>query len=226
MKRALDVVALAHPAVLLAGLLLATPAGAQEVGLLDREVPAPRGALEIGLGAGYVQGAGRIGESQAAVQDVAGPGAMAEIHLGYRATPRLAIGAYGSYSRSRAGMLLPAGSDVIGVTAGLYAEWHVRPSRAVDQWIGVASGLRGLWLVPTVGKRTTYKGWELFQLQLGLDIRFTPAISVGPVIGASVNMFLTQDGPQTGAYQKVSDPGASVFVFGGLRARFDLLGSQ
>jgi hypothetical protein len=195
-----------------------------EGGSFDQAVPAVSQALEIGVGGGYTQGAGDVGKSAATVHDLSGPGATVELKVGYRVIPSLAFGAYGSLAQFSAGDTLADGTDVRSATAGVFADWHFRPDRSVDPWLGLSSGWRGLWLVPDSGKNTSLQGWEIVRLQAGLDYRISPEVAIAPVVGAGLNVFLSHDDPTTTDYQNVTDPRANVFFFGGLQARFDVLG--
>ena len=199
------------------------PADDASGGGIDHHVAAVSGALEIGLGGGYGQGTGDIGRNSARVQDLSGPGGTLELKLGYRVIPNLAIGGYGTYSQFQANDAMPSG-DVRSATAGVFADWHFRPDRSVDPWIGLASGWRGMWLVPDAGPNTSIQGWEIARLQAGLDYRITPEVAIGPVIGASVNTFFTRDSGN--GFQDIGDPQANFYFFGGLQARFDVLGDR
>jgi hypothetical protein len=94
----------------------------------------------------------------------------------------------------------------------------------MDPWVGLSTGWRGLWHVPDQGKSTALQGLEMARLQVGLDYRITPEVALAPVIGASMSIFLTQDGSATAGYETIGSPKPNFFFFGGLMARFDLLG--
>ena len=192
----------------------------------DHPVPAVSRALEIAVGGGYLQGAGDIAQGAARVQDLSGPGGTVELQLAYRATPNFAIGGYGTFSQFGTGDNVSSGTDVRSTTAGAFAAWHFRPDMSVDPWISLASGWRGFWLSPDSGKNTSLQGWEIARLQVGLDYRVSPEVAIGPVIGASVNTFFTEDNPTTNGFTNISDPRANFFFFGGLQARFDVGGEK
>ena len=192
----------------------------------DHPIPAVSRALEIAIGGGYLQGTGDIAGVGPRVQDLSGPGGTVELQLGYRATPNLAFGGYGTYSQFNSGDNLAAGTTVRGATAGAYADWHFRPTSSIDPWVGLSTGWRGLWLVPDSGKNTSLQGWEIARVQVGLDYKVSPEIAIGPVIGASVSTFFTQDSPATGGYTNIHDPQANWLFFAGLQARFDVFGQK
>ena len=190
---------------------------------IDHAVPAVYQALEIGIGGGYSQGIGDIAKNMNTVQDVSGPGGGVELQLGYRIIPELAIGAYGTYSQQAKGDAMDDG-HAHGATAGVFANWHFRPARSIDPWIGVATGWRALWTVPAEGENTTFHGLEIARLQVGLDYRITPEVAIAPVIGAGMSVFLTRNGPGTDGFDDVKGSHPSFFFFGGLLGRFDLFG--
>jgi len=192
----------------------------------DRPVPAVSRALEIAIGGGYLQGVGDIAGVGPRVQDLSGPGGTVELKIGYRATEHLAFGGYGTFSQFASGDDVSSGTDVRGASAGGFAEWHFRPSQSIDPWVGLASGWRGLWLSPDSGKNTSIQGWEIARVQLGLDYRISPEVAIGPVIGASVSSFFTEDSPATNGFADIHDPHGNWLFFAGLQARFDAFGHK
>src|SRR5262249_24397465 len=112
---------------------------------VDHAVAPIAGALEIGVGGGYAQSTGDIGARVPTLGDLSGPGGTVELKLGYRVTPNLAFGGYGTYGQYGTNDALPSGT-VRSATAGAFAEWHFRPDRSIDPWVGLSSGWRGLWL--------------------------------------------------------------------------------
>src|SRR5262249_7735713 len=190
----------------------------------DHPVAPVSRALEITIGGGYTQGTGDIGDNNPSIQDISKAGGTVELQLGYRIIPSLVFGAYGTYQQFSTGDLTASGFDVRGGTAGLYADWHFRPDRSVDPWVGLASGWRGLWLVPDGGKNTSLQGWEIARLQAGLDYKVTPEVALGPVVGASVTTFFTEDSPASSDFGNIHNPQANWLFFAGLQGHFDLFG--
>jgi len=192
----------------------------------DHEVPAVSNAFEIGVGAGYSQGAGKLGGNLGSLEDVTGPGAAVEIDLGYRIIPQLTVGAYGTFSKYQSGDSLADNTDVIGATAGVQAAWHFRPERSVDPWVSLGGGWKGLWLDPSNGKTTALQGVELARLQVGADYRLSNDIAISPVIGGSLSMFISQDSPMTTDYDELTNKEVNFTGFAGVSGRFDLGGSR
>jgi hypothetical protein len=193
----------------------------------DHHVAAPSNAVEIGVATGYTQGVGPMGGStQQHVEDVARAGGAVELDAMYRINPTFAVGAYGSFSKYATGDHISDQNDVLGATAGIQAAAHLRPERSVDPWMSLGAGWRGLWQSPDTGKTTSLQGLELARLQLGVDYRVSEDVSISPVIGGSLNMFLSEDGPMTTKYTEISDKKANFIGFAGLAGRFDLGGKR
>lgn len=187
-------------------------------GALDREVAPTGKALEIAIGGGYTQGAGRAGQA-GNLEDLTGAGGNVELQVGARVTPNLTLGGYGTLARFSAGDTLGDGR-AWGATAGVQARWNGRETRSLDPWVSVGAGWRGLWVTPTAGTASAHGG-EL-RLQLGVDYRITPALAISPVVGASASMFLVEDGPMTDGLSKIGDKQLDVYGFTGLLGRFDI----
>ena len=192
----------------------------------DHPVAPVNRAFEIAVGTGYAQGGGKLGGSLGNLEDVSGPGAAAELDLGYRIIPQLSVGAYGTFSKYQHGDQLDSNTDVLGATAGLQAAFHIRPETSIDPWVSLGTGWKGLWLSPSSGKTTSLQGFELARLQVGVDYRVSKDIAISPVIGGSVSMFVSQDSPMTTDYTEIQDKKVNFTGFAGLSGRFDLGGQR
>jgi hypothetical protein len=192
----------------------------------DHAVPAISNAFEIGVGTGYAQGGGKLGGEAGSLEDVAGPGGLVEVALGYRIIPQLSIGAYGTFSKFQKGDDLLTDTDVVGATAGLQAAWHFRPARSVDPWVSLGAGWKGLWLDPSAGKTTSLQGVELARLQIGADYRVSKDVAITPVIGGSLSMFVSQDSAMTNELTEIENKEVNVTGFAGLAGRFDIGGKR
>jgi hypothetical protein len=199
--------------------------GAAKTGI-DHPVPPPVKAIELTIGGGYAQGVGDIGSNAPTVPDIAGPGGSIQASIGYRFTKHLSAEFYGTGSMFSRNNGLPSGTDVWSSTAGIQATWHFRPWYSIDPWVSLASGWRGMWTNPSAETTTTRHGLQIARLQIGVDFRFSQTVAIAPVIGADVSMFLTQDVPGVpGGFNNISSPDANYFFFGGLAARFDVMGA-
>jgi hypothetical protein len=116
-------------------------------GSVYQEMPAISNALEIAIGGGYMRSAGDIGRGMASVDDLTSDGGGAELSVAYRMTPNLAVGVYGTVSGYDVGPRVAPTTDMaVGATLGVKADWHFRPTMAIDPWVSIGAGWRGLWL--------------------------------------------------------------------------------
>ncbi len=189
----------------------------------DQVEPADH-ALEIGVGAGFSSGGGPIGGGQRHLEDVANPGGAFELDLGYRVTPNLVLGGYGTLAAYQTGDAVDTSSDVFAATAGLQAGWHFRPTYNLDPWVKVGTGWKSLWVSQDHVKTTALQGLELARVQVGLDYRASKTVAIAPVIGGSVDMFLAQDTPMTTSYDEISSKKVNFTGFAGVVGTFDLAG--
>jgi hypothetical protein len=192
----------------------------------DHAVAPVSHAFELGLGAGYAQGGGKLGGDMRNLEDVSGPGAAFELDASYRIIPELSVGAYGTFSLYQHGDVIDSNTNVLGATAGVQATWHFRPDRSVDPWVSLGTGWKGLWLDPSSGKNTSLQGFELARLQIGADYRISEDVAIAPVIGGSLSMFVSQDSPMTTDYTEIADKKVNFTGFAGVAGRFDLGGKR
>src|SRR4051794_30726051 len=187
-------------AVALSAVAVASVANAQEEprapGFMKKGVAAPSNALEIDIGSGYHQGVGNITNRPLdRVQDYAGAGIAGDLDIGYRATPHFSIGVYGQGTLYNANDRLAHGTDVRDVTAGIQANYHFAPYRAMDPWVGLGTGYHGFWVVPDTGPNTSRSGLEIARVRAGADFRVANEFALGPVIGADTSLFLSEKLP-------------------------------
>jgi hypothetical protein len=179
------------------------------------------GPLELAVGTGYTRGLGRAAGNMPGLQHLAGDGGALRLELGWRLDPSWSIGCY------QEGSLFASGHEgTDGMTssaAGVQGQLHLRPFAALDPWIGVGFGWRGLWLDHGMGTHAM-QGLDLARVQLGLDYRVSPRFSLAPVLGVSATEILKEKRPGATSYSNVSDRKVSAFVFAGLSGRIDLLG--
>ncbi len=154
---------------------------------LDHYVMPVRKAVELQIGAGYGQGLGDVGGHLPTMSDLSGPGGTVQAAIGYRFTPHFLLGVYGTGSEFSRGDLSAAGTELRSATAGLEADFHFRPSYAIDPWLSLSSGMRGLWIAPDHGANTSLLGLELARVELGADFRMTRGVAVAPVVGGDTS---------------------------------------
>ena len=179
-------------------------------------------AFEISLGLGYSQGFGDVGTNMPNIGDVGAGGGTAELGLGYRFNPSLLVGVYAGASRYAQGSKVTSG-DVCGYQAGVQGNWHFNPTAKLDPWIGVGAGWRMFCLNQDAGNATMH-GLDLGRINIGVDYQVTPTFALAPVIGASINLMLTQKGAAVDGFSNITDPKPNLFFFGGVMGRFDLFG--
>jgi hypothetical protein len=189
---------------------------------VDHHVAAPENNIEISVGTGYTQGVGPVAGNRSHLEDIAGPGGAVALAAAYRINPTFSVGAYGTFSKYNNGDQINDSTDVLGATAGIEGIAHLRPDRSIDPWVSLGTGWKGLWLDETSGKNTSLQGLELARVQVGVDYRVSPEISLSPVIGGSLGMYLSEDSPMTSDYTEIGDKKVNFTGFAGLAGRFDL----
>jgi hypothetical protein len=206
------------------GVAMAEPTDSLSKGAM----PAVQSALEIGFSGGYSQGVGDIAPGMGKVEDLAGAGGGAELQIGYRINPNLAIAAYGGISAYSTGDSLDeAKNDVGAFTTGLKADWHFMPASSVDPWVSLGGGVRWLGVDEHSANDHMLLGLDLARLQAGVDYRVTPTLSIGPVISATATTFIREDNSMTSGYEKINDDRDVNFNFSaGLMGRFDAFASH
>ena len=208
---------------------IAGTASAQEaLGSAPRPLGAPTDAFEIDVNTGYTQGVGAIsGRRGGAIADVARGGIGVGLGLGYRATPELAVGVTGQYQELAPAATQAVGTRVRGTAIGLEGKVHFLPYERVDPWLSLGAGYRLLWTAPPgPGNNVLQHGFQLAHGQLGLDVRVSPDIALGPVIGGDVNLFTARNPEGPGGDTVIPDRKVSTFLFAGVQGRFDVGGSR
>jgi hypothetical protein len=198
-------------------------------GYFRERVPAPVNALEIGTEIGFAQGFGRLNAARP-FSAGAGPGSAAGVSVGYRIDPRFSIAAEGQYSQFARPLTSPEGSQVRGVTTGVNLTYHLQPTMRLDPWVSYGVGYRGIGESQPGTASAMSHAIELGKLRAGIDLRTTPSIAVGPVIGADLDYFVAGRAPGGAAggaeTETLSARRLSTFVFAGVQGRFDVTGTH
>jgi hypothetical protein len=190
-----------------------------------KEITAPEKAVELTVGTGYAQGFGDVGNGQATLQDVGKAGGAVELGVGYRVTPSLMIGVYGTGSMYGRSDGVDSSTKVYSSTAGVQAAWHFLPTNTFDPWVALGTGWRGYWVDADRGVSSMH-GLELARLQLGADYRLTDAVAISPVFGIDMSTFLTKKEPGSSGFANIDSPKVNTFIFAGLLGRFDIATSS
>ncbi|KAB2897636.1 MAG: hypothetical protein F9K40_12555 [Kofleriaceae bacterium] len=186
----------------------------------DDAMPAISGGIEIVVGVSAAKTVGDAGGGMDA-GDLVGSATEVAFELGRRVTPNLTLGLYSTAQGNAEGST--ATRDVYTGAAGLEADFHLRPGFALDPWISVGAGLRGL-LVDEDGY-TILVGAELARVQLGLDLRVNEHIALAPVVGATATLYGAQKTPMAD-FAELTDKGIEWTFSAGVAGRFNVLGTR
>jgi hypothetical protein len=189
-------------------------------------IPAPRGALEIGVQGGYTHPFGEIARG-VDVEDLVDAGGDVGLEIGYRASPRWSASVVGIYQQSTAATPLGVANTFRGAVAALEATLHFLPYERVDPHVSLGAGYRCLGMeLRGEDNDAVLHGLEIGRLVVGLDFRLSPHAAVGPRLSADLNMLLWNDAEGASSIETLSSPRPSTFLYAGLAARFDLLGTR
>lgn len=209
---------------IVATLVLLIPATARAQ---NEERPEPpvgsRGhALELGAGAGFAQVWNPASTSRGGRVLATGAGGALDLELAYRATANLGLGVWAEGAQLGVTVVQPVASSLYGAAAGMGGTWHFRPRALdVDPWISVGAGWRGQWFVYQGGGTYSEHGIEAARVRAGVDLRVSPAVAIGPVVGGSADLFLTQELPG-GSWIRVRSSQLGESFFAGVRGTFDV----
>jgi len=159
---------------------------------------------ELGFRAAYsvplgdIVGNGNGGTTQ--LSDLFSGGIPIQVDLGYRFTPAFYGGIFGSY-----GFLFPTNCDPSASCSGhnfrlgLNVQLHAAPDASIDPWLGLGVGYEWLSLSVSSGGQSqdaTLRGFELGNVQVGIDFAASPGFRIGPF--ASVSLAKYTDGSTAG----------------------------
>jgi len=207
----------------------AATALAQDVeGSAPTPITAPKEAFEIDINSGYTQGFGAIhARPGGAVSDVARGGLGVGFGLGYRAIPELSVSVTGQFQELARSPEQPLGSRVRGATIGVEGRLHTRPYERLDPWVALGAGYRMLWTAPEgANNNVLHHGLQLARAQVGLDVRVSRDVAIGPMIGGDVDLFIWQNPEGPAGNSVIASKELSTFVFGGVQGRFDVGGAR
>ncbi len=202
-------------------LALSTPALADSEWTFDAAMPLA-GRFEIAIGGGFSQAGGDSGIG-GDVRDLAGPGGNAEVQVGYRITPNLVSGLYGTFEAFSTGDDFSESThDAGGASIGLKSDWHFRPAHAVDPWISLGGGFRWLAVDHDNTDTVRLRGVDLVRLGVGVDYRITPSFAISPSVTATATRYLQTETAMTDGYEDIDDKQISWTFSAGLLGRFNL----
>jgi hypothetical protein len=159
---------------------------------------APPGGLEVGLRLGYSKASGSVQGPANAEQDASAREPMSGrfeggvpiwLDAGYRILPNVAVAGFFHYDvvlpakDAGAGFVCCGGSLPLGhaETFGLEGFFHFLPGAMFDPWVGLGFGYEYVTLEGPSGSGASlsYRGWQIVNVQAGIDYRVTPDLAVG-----------------------------------------------
>lgn len=186
----------------------------------DKRLEAPQDAFELTVGTGYTQGFGMV-QSGLGFPSVAREGIGVDLGIAYRFATRWSVGLNGEYQEMNA----QRGTGTRGLSGGANVTFHAMPYDRIDPFVFLGTGYRLFWeTYPSPTPAVLYHGFELGRLAIGADVRMSPEVAIGPMIGADLNVFLWT--AQSGNNVALATPQLSTFVFAGLQGRFDAGGTR
>lgn len=160
--------------------------------------------FELGARLGYALPFGVLraedaenGWSEVALGDVLSGQLPIGVDFGYRLTPALTLGVYGQYGvvflkEHDEGCPEEAECSAMDLRFGLALRYHLAPDQKLDPWVAVGAGyevLRGSGEQGGFESTQTYHGFELLNLELGLDVELAERLAVGPFVGLALGQF-------------------------------------
>jgi hypothetical protein len=127
------------------------------------------------------------------VREMASGNFPLQADVGYRFSPNVYAGLYGSYSVVLANNCASAaGCAAHGWRLGANAQIHPMGDAPVDPWVGIGAGYEWLSLAENTADSTRpfdVDGIEFVNLQVGIDFEMSPAFKLGPVAAFSVGQY-------------------------------------
>jgi hypothetical protein len=180
------------------------------------------GFAEVGLGLGLVAGSGAGSTYGTTRVQTPGIGGAIELDAGWRVLPELAVGVWGFGSRLSEAATPPSPADAYTAGAGIQGTWHFRPDAPdFDPWLMVGSGWKARWLDFRSDGVTAEHGMDVARLQVGVDLRLSATVALGPMIGASLSTYLLE-ATAGGPWHAIRAPRFDAFGVAGVRGTFDV----
>src|SRR3954471_6639511 len=154
---------------------------------------------EIALRAAYAVPLGDV-VNGLGIRDITTGGIPLWIDVGYRFTPKLYVGLYGSYGFLFTGTC-GAGDDCSqhDVRIGGNLQFHLTPDARFDPWFGIGIGYEWLSYSEVRGaaaQEALVRGLESVMIQGGLQAAVAPGLRLGPFVAVSVGTYT--DGSTSG----------------------------
>lgn len=199
-----------------------------------------RAQATIGLRLGYAPAMGdayKVSGTSASMSDGVKAQIPVQLDVGFRVSPELTLGGYLSYGIGQVGgdqkdmcdtynLDCSAHGFRLGVQ-GIYAFTKAAPN--FTPWLGAGIGYEWATMSASGGgakEEYSFSGFELLNLQGGVDFKTGPQFAVGPYVMLSVAQY------SSGTYKFTGDPNIDIFSVAdktthewlsfGVRGKFDL----
>jgi hypothetical protein len=156
------------------------------------DLPTPSG-LRVALRSGVALPLGDAFSASGAMSDTITGSIPVRLDVGYRFARHFYVGAVGQLAaivpNSCVSDARCSGSDM---RLGAMIAAHLLPTRLVDPWLGVGIGYESLSVSRSVGGSSvdiSARGLEIFDVELGVDLRPTRSLRLGPVISSSIGSY-------------------------------------
>ena len=189
-----------HGTVWLSSLVLAPLIAASGVARADGRVQ----GLELGMRAGYGVPMGKVDTLEGdSLRQTVSSTIPVGAEIGYRLDSSLLLGVYGVYSFaspaealsdecSSQGRRCSIGDERVGVQAQI----HGSLSNRWDPWVGIGTGYE--WMQVHTGATTLIaRGWEIAQVETGVNVKALDSFGLGPFIALAVGEYDTESLPGT-----------------------------
>lgn len=230
MSGATSIARLTTFATLLAVVSVTAPARADERDERDEaaqaptpELPKPSG-LRLALRTGLALPLGQAFTASGLMSDTITASVPVRLDVGYRFARHFYAGGAAQIATIIPNGC-PSGSSCSGtdVRFGLMVAYHARPTRTVDPWLGAGVGYEILDVSRSVGGSSvdiSARGIEVLDLELGVDLRPTRSLRLGPVLSSSIGKYtrVAVNGTPTADF----DTATHAWVMLGFRGAFDL----
>jgi hypothetical protein len=192
----------------------------------EERVRAPRDAFELMVGAGYSQGTMSPATGTSAT-DLTKAGGAFSLQAGYRFAPQFALHLFGEFNEFVPGDRLTSNAGARGGVAGINGTFHLLPYNRLDPWVRLGTGYRMLWTTNQPGAvDTLWHGFQLARIDVGVDLRTSEDVSIGPMVGVDATYFVWTNPSGDVGNQEISGKRIAPFVFAGVQGRFDVAGSR
>jgi hypothetical protein len=174
------------------------------------QTPPPRTGFQMDIRTGYSVPMGKawgVAKLDNQLSDISGGQVPIIVDIGAKVIPELFVGGYLALAFGGPGGRLKddcermnADCASVAVHAGVEAQYHILPGRAVNPWLGYGLGFESLGIGRTVNGVSTsagFSGFEFARFMAGVDFRITRVFGVGPFVDLSMASYGTYNDGST-----------------------------